>query len=60
MKGKTNCDCCINYVFDDEYNCYECLMNLDEDEMGRFLSNTLDQCSHFQFNDEYKIVRKQN
>lgn len=59
MKGKTNCDCCMNYIYDDEYNCYVCLVNLDEDEMGRFLSSTFDNCSHFQFNDEYKIVRKQ-
>lgn len=59
MKAKTNCDYCINYIYDDAYNSYECQANLDEDEMGRFLSNSFDNCSYFQFNDEYKTVRKQ-
>jgi hypothetical protein len=47
-------------VYDEEYDCYVCQVNLDEDDMGRFLSNTAFHCPHFQFNDEYKIVRKQN
>lgn len=55
----TNCEYCLNYVYDDEYNCYVCDVNLDEDEMVRFLSNSYRNCPHFQFNDEYKIVRKQ-
>lgn len=59
MDRKTNCECCLNYVYDEEYDCYFCEVNLDEDDMGRFMSNTLDQCSYFQLNDEYKIVRKQ-
>lgn len=59
MQGKTNCDMCINYNYDEDYGYYECLMNLDEDEMEKFLGNRLDQCPYFQFNDEYKIVRKQ-
>lgn len=58
-KNKTKCDCCINYIYDEEYSCYECQVYLDEDEMGRFLENTFDDCPHFQINDEYKIVRKQ-
>ena len=59
MKGKSNCDCCINYVYDDEYECYICQMNLDEDEMVRFLSKSIDDCPYFRFGDEYKTVRKQ-
>lgn len=59
MKGKTNCDCCINYYYDDEYGCYQCQIDLDEDEMERFLLKTFDNCPYFQFGDEYKIVRKQ-
>ena len=60
MGQTTNCENCIQYVFDEEYDCYVCQVNLDEDDMGRFLSNTVFHCPHFQFNDEYKIVRKQN
>lgn len=58
MKG-TNCEYCMNYIFDDECNCYICDVNLDEDEMVRFLGDSYYNCPHFQFNDEYKIVRKQ-
>lgn len=59
MNGKTNCDCCMNYIYDEEYNYYVCQVDLDEDEMGKFISNTFNNCPYFQFNDEYKIVRKQ-
>lgn len=59
MKEKTNCDCCMNYVYDEEFDYYVCEVYLDEDEMGRFLSNSYNNCPHFQFKDEYRIVRKQ-
>ena len=59
MKAKTNCECCINYIYDEDYNCYQCQTNLDEDEMGRFLQYSFDNCPYFQFNDEYMTVRKQ-
>lgn len=59
MKAKTNCEYCLNYTYNEDYSCYECQVNLDEDEMDRFLRNTFDNCPYFQFNDEYKVVRKQ-
>lgn len=59
MKGKSNCDCCIYNVYNEDYECYECMVNLDEDEMGRYLSDTFDDCSYFRIDDEYKIVKKQ-
>lgn len=59
MPESINCENCINYVYDEEYGCYVCEVDLDEDEMGHFLSNTMYRCPHFQLNDEYKIVRKQ-
>lgn len=59
MSGKANCDCCIYYIYDEDYNCYACQANLDEDEMGMFLRNTFDNCPYFRLNDEYKTVRKQ-
>jgi hypothetical protein len=49
----------MNYIFNEDFGYYECDFNLDEDEMSKFLGNTFDNCPHFQFNDEYKIVRKQ-
>ncbi|PYG87346.1 hypothetical protein LY28_02255 [Ruminiclostridium sufflavum DSM 19573] len=59
MTGKTNCDCCVYYVYDEEYCCYECEVNLDEDEMVKFMKNSFDDCPYFRFYDEYKTVRKQ-
>lgn len=58
-KGNSNCDMCVNYVYDDDYECYVCDMSLDEDEMARFMTNTFSDCPYFKFGDEYTIVRKQ-
>lgn len=55
-----NCESCVNYDFNYDSGCYECLMDLDEDEMVNFLSHSTDNCPYFQLYDEYKIVRKQN
>ena len=59
MSRASNCECCVNYVYDEDYECYECLVNLDEDEMGRFLTGTFDSCPYFRLDDEYGVVRKQ-
>lgn len=32
--AKSNCEYCSNYEYDEEYECYICLINLDEDEMS--------------------------
>lgn len=56
---KTNCECCSNYVYDEECGYYSCEVNLDEDEMVRFLQDSFYNCPYYQSDDEYKIVRKQ-
>ncbi|MCQ2449736.1 MAG: DUF6472 family protein [Clostridia bacterium] len=56
----TACECCANYVYDEESACYYCDCNLDEDEMGRFLSMQTKNCPYYESDDEYRIVRKQN
>ncbi len=56
---KTNCENCVYFEYDEEYECYTCLMNLDEDEMYRFMQNSFDSCPYYKFGDEYSIVRKQ-
>lgn len=58
MTGNT-CESCINYTYDEEYDCYVCQVNLDEDDMHRFLSYSVFNCPHYQYNNEYKIVNKQ-
>jgi len=59
MKGKSKCEYCVNYVFDDDFDYYVCQVNLDEDEMVRFMKKSYDNCPYFRFHDEYKTVRKQ-
>ncbi|WP_026835038.1 DUF6472 family protein [Eubacterium xylanophilum] len=59
MKVVTNCEfCALYYVDDDGYG--ECQVNLDEDEMYRFMNTSYSSCPYYQSDDEYKIVRKQN
>ncbi|MBQ7919436.1 MAG: hypothetical protein IJ324_05800 [Lachnospiraceae bacterium] len=53
------CENCVNYVYDDEDECYICLVNLDEDEMYRFITGTQKECPYFRLDDEYAVVRHQ-
>ena len=55
----TNCEVCGNYVYDDDYGYYVCEMDLDEDEMVKFITGNFHQCPYFKMGDEYRIVRKQ-
>ena len=57
--AKSNCDACVNYIYDEDYECYSCLVNLDEDEMFRFLTCSQRDCPYFRLDDEYGVVRKQ-
>lgn len=59
MAEGSNCEQCRNYVYNEYFQYYECDINLDEDEMGKFLNDTFRDCPYFEFDDEYKIVRKQ-
>ena len=33
----SNCETCMNYEYDEEYEYYVCTKNLDEDEMYHFV-----------------------
>lgn len=57
--GKDNCEMCVNYVYDEDDECNICLVNLDEDEMYRFLSGGWKECPYFKADDEYGVVRHQ-
>lgn len=59
-RRKTNCESCVHYVYDDELDAYICQVNLDEDEMERFMRCSVDYCPYYHFYDEYKSVQKQN
>lgn len=53
------CESCGNYMYDEEYGYYICDVNLDEDEMMRFMTSSMHACPYYQLDDEYRIVRKQ-
>lgn len=53
------CDSCVNYVYDEEYEEYNCEVNLDEDDMVRFLNSKYEACPYYRLDDEYGVVRKQ-
>lgn len=53
------CEMCAHYVPDEEFGDY-CSVSLDEDEMEKFLTQSVKNCHYFQLYDEYKIVRQQN
>ena len=36
-KKSAGCEYCSNYVYDEDYEYYVCDINLDEDEMARFM-----------------------
>ena len=49
----------MNYEYEEDYECYVCTQNLDEDEMVRFVKGDFHECPYYRHGDEYKIVRKQ-
>ena len=55
----TNCDYCLYYEYDEEYECYTCSKDLDEDEMAHFMRGESFACPFYRNGDEYLVVRKQ-
>lgn len=55
-KRVTQCEMCAYYDADED----SCTINLDEDDMVKFMTQPYAQCMYFSMYDEYKIVRKQN
>ena len=53
------CEQCAHYITDEEFGDY-CGINLDEDEMEHFLTQSVKPCHYFRLEDEYGVVRKQN
>ena len=65
----SSCDMCAHYVYDDEDDFYECLVNMDEDDFARFVARremcssaspvflANDQCDQFFSNDSASSVR---
>ena len=49
MKKKTtqgSCESCVYYSYDEDYECYTCQMDLDEDELVRFMEDRYYNCPY--------------
>ena len=57
MGGK--CESCVYCSCDEEYDDYICEVDLDEDEMVRFLTARADSCPYWRPGDEHITARKQ-
>ena len=55
----SQCDTCWHYDYDEEYDEYYCMMDLDEDEMYRFFSTPQSRCPYYRPGDDYSLARKQ-
>ena len=53
------CENCVNYKYEEDYDCYICDMDLDEDEMVLFLQHQYTACPYFSFSDDYKLAGRQ-
>lgn len=53
------CDECSNFVYDEDYDCYVCMVDMDEDEMYRFLQSKNKECPYYDPTDDYFLARKQ-
>ena len=58
-KPESSCDSCMNYYYDQEFDCYACALDMDEDEAIRLMTDSRYQCPYYRPGDEYTIVRKQ-
>ena len=47
MINMTNCETCVNYVYDEDYEYYICLVDLDEDETHRLIHDSTRDCPYF-------------
>ena len=47
------------YDYDDEVDAYYCTMDLDEDEMERFLRSANTACPFYRRGDDYRTARRQ-
>lgn len=43
----SRCESCVNYVFDEDCECYCCMVDLDEDEAYRSMSDSEYSCPYY-------------
>ena len=54
-----DCDTCLYYEYDEEFDDYYCSMDMDEDDFARIMQDPHNRCPFWRDGDEYKTVRRQ-
>ena len=54
-----SCDSCVNYVYDEEDDCWDCMVSMDEDDAYRLNADPKAECPYYRNDDEYAVVRHQ-
>ena len=58
-KKQGGCETCTYFTYDEDYECYVCDIDMDEDEYVRLMSDDHYCCPYYRSGDEYLVVRKQ-
>jgi len=53
------CQSCWYYDYDEEYDEYFCMMDLDEDEVYRIFAARQTRCPYYRQGDDYTLARRQ-
>ena len=56
---KNECETCWYYDYDEEYDEYYCMQDLDEDEYVRIMTSKNQHCPYYRQGDDYYLARKQ-
>ena len=54
-----NCEDCLYYAYDEDYEDYFCSADMDEDDYARLMQGHYKQCPFWRNGDEYAVVRHQ-
>ncbi len=54
------CESCLFYVYDEDFDDYVCDADMDQDDAAGFLSKNRKGCPYWRNGDEYATVRRQN
>ena len=54
---ETCCDFCAYNEYDEDDEEYYCSVNMDEDDMARFVQSSYKRCPFYRSGDEYRVVR---
>ena len=55
----TQCDTCWWYDYDEEFDCWFCMMELDEDDVYRIQTSRSGLCPYYRQGDDYTLARRQ-